>query len=74
MSVYAELRGFVRVHRDCGILRGASDSTEAGDIRIVVKCPCGARFGRIVDRRDPDAGLLRESLAAFQAGEPGPTS
>lgn len=67
MGVYAELRGFVLTHRQCGVLRGATKPTEGGGFRLAVLCPCGARFGRSVSAQDPDAERLREALAAFQA-------
>jgi hypothetical protein len=67
MGVYAELRGFVLTHRECGVLRGATKALERGDFRLAVVCPCGARFGRTVSAQDPDAERLLEALAAFQA-------
>jgi len=66
MGVYAELRGFVLTHRECGVLRGATKVVEGG-FRLAVICPCGARFGRSVSAHDPDAERLQEALAAFQA-------
>jgi len=66
MGVYAELRGFVLTHRECGVLRGATKAIESG-FRLAVICPCGARFGRSVSTHDPDAERLQEALAAFQA-------
>ena len=33
MGVYAELRGFVLAHRECGVLRGASKPLEGGGVR-----------------------------------------
>ena len=67
MGVYAELRGFVLTHRECGVLRGATKALERGGFRLAVVCPCGARFGRTVSAQDPDAERLLEALAAFQA-------
>jgi hypothetical protein len=67
MGLYAELRGFVLTHRECGVLRGATKAIDHGGFRLAVVCPCGARFGRSVSPRDPDAERLREALAAFQA-------
>ncbi len=67
MGVYAELRGFVLTHRECGVLRGATKELPAGVFRLAVVCPCGARFGRSVSPQDPDAERLREELAVFQA-------
>lgn len=67
MGLYAELRGFVLTHRECGILRGATKPLDGGSIRLAVVCPCGARFGRTVSPHDPDAERLQEALAAFQA-------
>ena len=67
MGVYAELRGFVLTHRECGVLRGATKALERGGFRLAVVCPCGARFGRTVNAEDPDAERLLEALAAFQA-------
>jgi hypothetical protein len=67
MGVYAELRGFVLTHRECGVLRGATKAVEGGGFRLAVICPCGARFGRSVSAHDPDAERLQEALAAFQA-------
>jgi hypothetical protein len=66
MSLYTELRGFVRMHRECGVLRGAADPVGGGALRLSVECPCGARFDRVVSERDPDAERLRTALAAFQ--------
>lgn len=66
MGIYAELRGFVLTHRECGVLRGATKVVEGG-FRLAVICPCGARFGRSVSAHDPDAERLQEALAAFQA-------
>jgi hypothetical protein len=66
MGVYAELRGFVLTHRECGVLRGATKAIEGG-FRLAVICPCGARFGRSVSAHDPDSERLQEALAAFQA-------
>jgi hypothetical protein len=66
MSIYSELRGFVRTHRECGVLRGAADPAGGGVLRLSVQCPCGARFDRAVSERDPDAERLRTALAAFQ--------
>ena len=67
MGVYAELRGFVLTHRECGVLRGATKELPGGAFRLAVVCPCGARFGRSVSPHDPDAERLREALAVFQA-------
>jgi hypothetical protein len=67
MGVYAELRGFVLAHRECGVLRGATKALDGGGFRLAVICPCGARFGRSVSAEDPEADRLREALAAFQA-------
>jgi len=67
MGVYAELRGFVLTHRECGVLRGATKPTDGGGFRLAVVCPCGARFGRSVSAKDPEAERLQEALAAFQA-------
>lgn len=67
MGVYAELRGFVLAHRDCGVLRGATKELPAGAFRLAVICPCGARFARSVSPQDPDAERLREALAVFQS-------
>jgi len=67
MGVYAELRGFVLTHRECGVLRGATKVIEGGGLRLAVICPCGARFGRSVSAHDPDAERLQDALAAFQA-------
>ncbi|HME97993.1 MAG TPA: hypothetical protein VKN16_27635 [Methylomirabilota bacterium] len=67
MGLYAELRGFVLTHRECGVLRGASKPLEGGGLRLAVICPCGARFARSVSPHDPDAARLQEALAAFQA-------
>jgi hypothetical protein len=65
MGVYAELRGFVLTHRECGVLRGATKPIERG-FRLAVICPCGARFLRSVHAEDPEAERLQEALAAFQ--------
>ena len=67
MGVYAELRGFVRTHRECGVLRGATKARDGGGFRLAVICPCGARFARSVSAQDPDAERLLEALAVFQA-------
>ena len=67
MGVYAELRGFVLTHRECGVLRGATKELPGGGFRLAVVCPCGARFGRSVSPQDPEAERLREELAVFQA-------
>jgi len=67
MGIYAELRGFVLAHRECGVLRGASKALDGGGVRLAVICPCGARFARSVSPHDPDAERLQEALAAFQA-------
>jgi len=66
MGVYAELRGFVLTHRECGVLRGATKPIDRG-FRLAVICPCGARFLRSVFAEDPEAERLQEALAAFQA-------
>lgn len=66
MGVYAELRGFVLTHRECGVLRGATKSLDGDAFRLAVVCPCGARFARSVHTEDPEAERLREALAAFQ--------
>jgi len=66
MGVYAELRGFVLTHRECGILRGASKPLDGGGVRLAVICPCGARFARSVSALDPDAARLQEALASFK--------
>jgi hypothetical protein len=66
MGIYAELRGFVLAHRECGVLRGASKPLEEGGVRLAVICPCGARFARSVSVHDPDAARLQEALASFQ--------
>ena len=76
MGVYAELRGFVLTHRECGVLRGATKALERGGFRLAVVCPCGARFGRTVNAEDPDAERLLEALGvgvlgAHRAGEAG---
>lgn len=65
MGVYAELRGFVLTHRECGVLRGATKPIDRG-FRLAVICPCGARFARSVHAEDPEAERLQEALAAFQ--------
>jgi hypothetical protein len=65
MGIYAELRGFVLAHRECGVLRGATKRIDGG-FRLAVICPCGARFGRTVFTADPEAARLQEALAAFQ--------
>jgi hypothetical protein len=65
MGVYAELRGFVLTHRECGVLRGATKPIEGG-FRLAAICPCGARFARSVFADDPEADRLQEALAAFQ--------
>jgi hypothetical protein len=67
MGIYAELRGFVLTHRECGVLRGATKALDGGGFRLAVVCPCGARFGRTVSAHDPDAERLQEALAVFQA-------
>jgi hypothetical protein len=67
MGVYAELRGFVLTHRECGVLRGATKTLDGGGFRLAVICPCGARFARSVSAHDPDAERLQEALAVFQA-------
>jgi hypothetical protein len=67
MGVYAELRGFVLTHRECGVLRGATKTLDGGGFRLAVICPCGARFARSVSAQDPDAERLQEALAVFQA-------
>lgn len=67
MGLYAELRGFVLTHRECGVLRGATKPLEEGGLRLAVVCPCGARFARFVSPHDPDADRLKEALATFQA-------
>jgi len=67
MGLYAELRGFVLTHRECGVLRGATKDLEGGGFRLAVVCPCGARFGRSVSPLDPDARRLQEALATFRA-------
>jgi hypothetical protein len=67
VGIYAELRGFVLAHRECGVLRGASKALDGGGVRLAVICPCGARFARSVSPHDPDAERLQEALAAFQA-------
>jgi hypothetical protein len=72
MGLYAELRGFVLTHRECGVLRGATKALDAGGFRLAVVCPCGARFGRSVNPHDPDAGRLQEALAVFGT-EPRPS-
>ena len=66
MGVYAELRGFVLTHRECGVLRGATKALDEKGFRLAVICPCGARFARSVHVEDPEAERLREALAAFQ--------
>ncbi len=66
MGLYAELRGFVLTHRDCGVLRGATKPLEGGGFRLAVVCECGGRFARSVNPYDPDAERLREALAAFE--------
>ena len=66
MAVYAELRGFVLTHRECGVLRGATKLIDGG-FRLAVICPCGARFARSVYADDPEAARLQEALSAFQA-------
>ena len=40
MGVYAELRGFVVTHRECGVLRGQGEPEPPGGLRLVVACPC----------------------------------
>lgn len=65
MGIYAELRGFVLAHRECGVLRGATKQIDGG-FRLAVICPCGARFARSVFAEDPEAARLQEALAAFQ--------
>jgi len=66
MGVYADLRGFVVVHRACGVLRGnAEPETEAGYL-LWIMCPCGARFERWVTPDDAEADLLRSGLLAFE--------
>jgi len=52
MGVYAELRGFVLTHRECGVLRGATKPIDQG-FRLAVICPCGARFLRSVVAAPP---------------------
>ena len=54
------------IHRECGVLRGATKPIERG-FRLAVICPCGARFARSVYADDPEAERLQEALAAFQA-------
>jgi hypothetical protein len=66
MGVYAELRGFVLTHRECGVLRGATKPIERG-FRLAVICPCGARIARSVEADHPEAERQQEALAAFQA-------
>ena len=66
MGIYAELRGFVLTHRECGVLRGATKPIDRG-FRLAVICPCGARFARSVSAQNPDAERLLEALAVFQA-------
>jgi hypothetical protein len=68
MGVYAELRGFVVTHRECGVLRGRGEAGPPGGLRLVVACPCGARFERWLPVDDPEAERLRAALAAFEAG------
>ena len=64
MGVYAELRGFVLAHRECGVLRGATKPIHGG-FRLAAICPCGARFARSVYAEDPEADRLQEALATF---------
>ena len=67
MGVYAELRGFVISHRDCGVLRGQGAPEPAnGGYRLVIACPCGARFDRWLPADDPETERLRTTLAAFE--------
>jgi hypothetical protein len=66
MGVYAELRGFVLTHRECGVLRGATKELPGGGFRLAVICECGARFARSVSPQDPEADRLQAALAAFQ--------
>jgi hypothetical protein len=64
--MYAELRGFVLVHRSCGVLRGGHEPEPSGGHRLWIACPCGARFERRTVPGDPEADLLRSELRAFE--------
>ena len=66
MGVSAELRGFVLVHRACGVLRGNRDQESPAGYRLWVTCPCGARFERWLAAGDAETELLRSALLAFE--------
>ncbi len=66
MGVYAELRGFVLAHLDCGQLRGDADPLTTSGYRLWIRCPCGSRFKRWVTQQDAEADLLRSARLAFE--------
>jgi hypothetical protein len=66
-SVYADLRGFVLVHRPCPGQRhvNAGPPTVNG-YRLLVVCGCRAEFKRWVTLNDADEDLLKSALLAFE--------
>ncbi|HEV8437997.1 MAG TPA: hypothetical protein VGT40_07880 [Methylomirabilota bacterium] len=66
MSVLAELRGFVLIHRPCGVLRGNRDQQTAAGCRLWIQCPCGARFERWLASDETDADALSAALRLFE--------